>query len=548
MKTIKLTGTDAIQVRRDGDTYTGVAVVDKADNDTKQKAHRDAWQLIPDPENTKENAQFAGAMIDGISITNCKAESDGKLQLIFQSDGGCTNVNFQDNTLDTNGKHFISVVAFSGTIKNNRDSKGNLVPIQLFPLRLGGNSDGKLNVFVLSFKNGIEYAPVSSIVKDETLDHVIDYRFGEGRRKDSIYLHNFDLEGYWNKVQERQLTADEMRSLALKYGTTEAPTIEISNMKMSAGGLQILMNSESVSYDIYLDQAGLPTIGWGHCLTQSEVNSGKIRLTNGQILDIRKGGISPQQAKALLESDLEPREQAVNRLIDVPLEQYQFDALTHFLFNVGEGAVETSTLRKKLNRGMYDAVPSELRKWKYITKNGEKVESKGLINRREVAVALWNNDYQKERGAAQVIEPDYSPMPDHKPVNDEIFEAMLLKFEERFMDKLHRTEVEILNSNQDLSERSTQFQIENVKPNSPIYNQAYQKAKEAVYQDNSKPSYQSKIIGIAMTMAGTYFANKYGWDISPEVKSFLENMIIGVGAAGVIVARQWFTTKILKLK
>lgn len=221
MKTIKLTGTDAIQVRRDGDTYTGVAVVDNADKHTKQKAHRDAWQLIPDPDDAMENAQFAGAMIDGISITNCKAESDGKLQLIFQSDGGCTNVNFQDNTLDTNGKHFISVVAFSGIIKNNRDSKGNLVPIQLFPLRLGGNSDGKLNVFVLSFKNGIEYAPVSSIVKDKTLDHVTDYRFGDNRRKDSIYLHNFDLEGYWNKVQERQLTADEMRSLALSYGDKE---------------------------------------------------------------------------------------------------------------------------------------------------------------------------------------------------------------------------------------------------------------------------------------------------------------------------------------
>ena len=512
MKTIKLTGTDAIQVRRDGDTYTGVAVVDNADKHTKQKSHRDAWQLIPDPEDAKENAQFAGAMIDGISITNCKAESDGKLQLIFQSDGGCTNVNFQDNTLDTNGKHFISVAAFSGVIKNNRDSAGNLVPIQLFPLRIGGNSDGKLNVYILTFKDGRQYEPV---VQDDTLDHVTDHRFGYGKRKNSVYLYNFDLEGYWAKVQERQLTADEMRTLALEYGSTKE-----HSMKMSPRGVQVLMSSEDVSYDIYLDQAGLPTIGWGHCLKQDEISSGKIELTDGTILDIRHNGITAAQAQALLESDLAPRETAVTMLIDVPLEQHQFDALVHWVFNVGEGAMARSTLRKKLNRGMYGDVPAELRKWNIVTIKGVKQVSDGLVNRRIVEVALWNDDYGSHV-APSVIQPDYAPMG---------VEEMYAKLDMRFN--------ELESDAQDLREEAA-------RPGTPTYDMAYAQAKERVYKDNSKPPYQSKIIGLAVATMGAYFTNKYGWDVPPEVKSVVEDVIITAGGLAIGAARMWFTNKVL---
>ena len=279
-------------------------------------------------------------------------------------------------------------------------------------------------------------------------------------------------------------------------------------MKMSAAGVQRLMLSENVSYDIYLDQAGLPTIGWGHCLTQSEINSGKIVLYDNSVIDIRTKGISPQQAQALLESDLTPRERAVTKLIDVPLEQHQFDALVHWVFNVGEGAMSTSTLRKQLNLGQYHEVPGQLRRWNRVTINGEKQISQGLINRREVEADMWDNDYSRERTDVPIIiQPDYQPLPTAQDgmTIDEVYRKLDMRMTEQEFD-------------------------------------AYQREVEA----DSKPPYQSKILGIVVGAAITYTANKYGWDVPPAVQSTIQDFIVGGSAVGIAAARLWFTEKVLR--
>lgn len=63
----------------------------------------------------------------------------------------------------------------------------------------------------------------------------------------------------------------------------------------------------------------------------------------------------------------------------MPLTDNQFDALVSFTFNLGAGALQRSTLRRKLNRGDYYSIPSELKKW--VWAGGKKL--KGLIKRRE---------------------------------------------------------------------------------------------------------------------------------------------------------------------
>jgi lysozyme len=47
-------------------------------------------------------------------------------------------------------------------------------------------------------------------------------------------------------------------------------------------------------------------------------------------------------------------EQAVQRLVKVPLTQGQFDALVDFCFNLGAGKLATSTLLKELNCRRYE--------------------------------------------------------------------------------------------------------------------------------------------------------------------------------------------------
>lgn len=227
-KLIRLTGTDALQVRKSGEEVRNITIVDEAPAEVKKKAHRDGVQFIPE-RTLMFNTQFAGAVIDNLVVEDTKIESDGLLQCLFISDGAI-RATIRNNTLDTAGQHYISLCLLSGEIENNRDAAGNLVPVRLFPMRWGGNSDGKLNVYILSFKNPkYRYHPVSDIVKDETLHHVTDHRFGKGRRKDSIYLYNFDIDAAIAETELKQLTADQMRDMAIKYGSLDEPIEQAEN-------------------------------------------------------------------------------------------------------------------------------------------------------------------------------------------------------------------------------------------------------------------------------------------------------------------------------
>ena len=74
-------------------------------------------------------------------------------------------------------------------------------------------------------------------------------------------------------------------------------------------------------------------------------------------------GISHEAAIALLIKDVESAERSVLRLITVPLSNGQFDALVSFTFNLGGGALQRSTLRRKVNREEHDDVPAEFLRW-----------------------------------------------------------------------------------------------------------------------------------------------------------------------------------------
>lgn len=135
-------------------------------------------------------------------------------------------------------------------------------------------------------------------------------------------------------------------------------------------GLDLIKRWEGFEPEVYLDAAGLPTIGYGHLLRKGES---------------WPNGISKTEAEKLLAKDVQIAERAVLRLIKVPLSDEQFDALVSFTFNLGSGALQRSTLRSKLNRGNYKAVPVELMRWVYA--GGRKL--KGLIRRRKAEGSLF---------------------------------------------------------------------------------------------------------------------------------------------------------------
>src|ERR1700740_260318 len=117
-------------------------------------------------------------------------------------------------------------------------------------------------------------------------------------------------------------------------------------MNYSKNGLHLTEQFEGCKLLAYLDQAGVPTIGYGH--------------TRG----VRMGmACTQEQAEAWLLEDAAAAEHAVNSLVSVPLSQDQFDALVDLAFNVGVGNFQRSTLLKVLNSGNFESAALEFEKW-----------------------------------------------------------------------------------------------------------------------------------------------------------------------------------------
>lgn len=138
--------------------------------------------------------------------------------------------------------------------------------------------------------------------------------------------------------------------------------------RISPAGLDLIKRFEGVRYRAYQDAVGVWTIGYGHTSTA------------------RPGmTISPTQAEELLRQDVERFEAAVERLVRVPLTQSEFDALVSFTFNVGEGALRSSTLLRLLHAGSIQAAADQFLRW---THAGGR-ELAGLVRRREAERALF---------------------------------------------------------------------------------------------------------------------------------------------------------------
>jgi lysozyme len=130
---------------------------------------------------------------------------------------------------------------------------------------------------------------------------------------------------------------------------------------------------EGLRLRAYKCPAGVWTIGYGH--TGPEVVEGLVWTL--------------PQAEAALQTDmglaLSGALRQCPRLAGLPSGQCgRLGAIADFVFNLGEGRLKASTLRRKINNDEWDAVPGELRKW--VWGGGKKLP--GLILRREAEIAL----------------------------------------------------------------------------------------------------------------------------------------------------------------
>ncbi len=143
--------------------------------------------------------------------------------------------------------------------------------------------------------------------------------------------------------------------------------------------VELIKKFEGFSSEPYVCPAGKLTIGYGHVI--------KPHIDTVLFGDIRNltEGIDEWQGEIILKADLVNAENAVNRQITSALTENQFGALVSFVFNLGSGRLQSSTLRMKLNRGDYEGAANELLKW---CKGGGRT-LKGLVLRRQAERVLF---------------------------------------------------------------------------------------------------------------------------------------------------------------
>lgn len=115
---------------------------------------------------------------------------------------------------------------------------------------------------------------------------------------------------------------------------------------------------------VYKDSRGLPTVGCGHLVVAAD----KLKIGDK---------ISESCAKKILKHDLATVNGAVNRIIKVPMQQYEHDALVSVTFNCGVSGA--SKLFDVVNKGKYELIPAVIRTFRTGSGNGARRESEAQL-------------------------------------------------------------------------------------------------------------------------------------------------------------------------
>ena len=117
-------------------------------------------------------------------------------------------------------------------------------------------------------------------------------------------------------------------------------------MKISQKGIDLIKKFEGCKLYAYRDSVGVATIGYGH------------------IKGVKMGmSITQQQAETFLKDDIKPIETFLNGM-GINYTQGQFDALTSWIFNLGQGNFKSSTMYKYIVARKSDLeITNQMVKW-----------------------------------------------------------------------------------------------------------------------------------------------------------------------------------------
>ena len=159
-----------------------------------------------------------------------------------------------------------------------------------------------------------------------------------------------------------------------------APLVGRAAPAWQAHALPLIQQFEGLALEAYRDPVGIPTIGYG-----------TIRYADGRPVQLGDR-ISVEQAEQLLREAVNDR-YAPALFAAIPAARHyspqQQAALISFTYNVGVGALQGSTLRRRLLAGddPQQVIAEELPRW---SRGGDR-ELPGLVRRRAAEVALFRS-------------------------------------------------------------------------------------------------------------------------------------------------------------
>lgn len=116
---------------------------------------------------------------------------------------------------------------------------------------------------------------------------------------------------------------------------------------VSAAALALVAGFEGLRHRPYDDTGGVPTVCYGYTH------------------NVEQRWYSQQECDSLLLSELKAAGAVVHRMVG-PLPQPTFDAMSSFVYNVGAGNFQRSTMARRLKAGDIKGACDQLLRWVYV--------------------------------------------------------------------------------------------------------------------------------------------------------------------------------------
>lgn len=129
---------------------------------------------------------------------------------------------------------------------------------------------------------------------------------------------------------------------------------------------------------------GIVTIGYGSTFYP---DGRKVRITDPPV--------TKEQARNMYIKTLAKFEADLRKLIKVEVTQNQWDALVSFIYNIGVGNFETSSVLREVNNKNFEATKANFAKWNKQKKaDGTFVVIRGLTLRRAAEAKMFGGSYE----------------------------------------------------------------------------------------------------------------------------------------------------------